>query len=64
MSEHIVVIQDIWLMREENAINVYVKKDGLWYLAINESDGQISHCISSHGIELLDEPSDWLNNHG
>jgi hypothetical protein len=59
-----IAIQDIWLMREEKDIVVYVQREGRWYEAIREPFREhFNASISADGIAEA-SLADWLEDGG
>jgi hypothetical protein len=59
-----IAIQDIWLMREDNDVVVYVQREGKWYEAIREPYGyNHSHCITASGLADC-KLATWLEDGG
>lgn len=69
MSNHSVLVEDIWLIREGGESEtgyavVYVKIGGVWRKAISElMSGSFSHNITSYGLadEQCCPPVEWMN---
>lgn len=51
-------VQDIWLLREDDKVVVYVQIHGKWYEAIREiHDSSFSHNITANGLEAISNPA-------